>query len=82
MVWVIFVYFVFNSRFDRATEAWRQFHCDLNDLSHWITEAEVLLADARGPDGSLELQRAGLHQQVCVICSENEQAGKSLYSFL
>ncbi|XP_033917143.1 utrophin isoform X1 [Melopsittacus undulatus] len=50
-------------RFDRATEAWRQFHCDLNDLSHWITEAEVLLADARGPDGSLELQRAGLHQQ-------------------
>ncbi|XP_061327414.1 utrophin isoform X1 [Pezoporus flaviventris] len=50
-------------RFDRATEAWRQFHCDLNDLSHWITEAEELLADARGPDGSLELQRAGLHQQ-------------------
>uniref|UniRef100_A0A8B9GA02 Utrophin n=1 Tax=Amazona collaria TaxID=241587 RepID=A0A8B9GA02_9PSIT len=49
-------------RFDRATEAWRQFHCDLNDLSHWITEAEVLLADAQGPDGSLELQRAGIHQ--------------------
>ncbi|XP_075002338.1 utrophin isoform X3 [Calonectris borealis] len=49
--------------FDRAIEAWRQFHCDLNDLSHWITEAEVLLADARGPDGSLELQTAGLHQQ-------------------
>ncbi|XP_064505095.1 utrophin isoform X3 [Pseudopipra pipra] len=49
--------------FDRAIEAWRQFHCDLNDLSHWITEAEALLADARGPDGSLELQRAGLHQQ-------------------
>nr|XP_009930413.1 PREDICTED: utrophin [Opisthocomus hoazin] len=49
--------------FDRAIEVWRQFHCDLNDLSHWITEAEVLLADARGPDGSLELQRAGLHQQ-------------------
>ncbi|XP_029818752.1 utrophin isoform X2 [Manacus vitellinus] len=49
--------------FDRAIEAWRQFHCDLNDLSHWITEAEALLADARGPDGNLELQRAGLHQQ-------------------
>ncbi|XP_009945463.1 PREDICTED: utrophin-like, partial [Leptosomus discolor] len=49
--------------FDRAIEVWRQFHCDLNDLSHWITEAEVLLADARGPDGSLELQTAGLHQQ-------------------
>uniref|UniRef100_A0A803W7Z6 Utrophin n=1 Tax=Ficedula albicollis TaxID=59894 RepID=A0A803W7Z6_FICAL len=49
--------------FDRAIEAWRQFHCDLNDLSHWVAEAEVLLADARGPDGSLELQAAGLHQQ-------------------
>ncbi|XP_039562790.1 utrophin [Passer montanus] len=49
--------------FDRAIEAWRQFHCDLNDLSHWIAEAEALLADARGPDGSLELQAAGLHQQ-------------------
>ncbi|KAM6083392.1 utrophin [Chlamydotis macqueenii] len=49
--------------FDRAIEVWRQFHCDLNDLSHWIMEAEVLLADARGPDGSLELQTAGLHQQ-------------------
>ncbi|XP_056200132.1 utrophin isoform X4 [Falco biarmicus] len=49
--------------FDRAIEAWRQFHCDLNDLSHWVTEAEVLLADARGPDGSLDLQTAGLHQQ-------------------
>ncbi|XP_071405486.1 utrophin isoform X5 [Pithys albifrons albifrons] len=49
--------------FDRALEAWRQFHCDLNDLSHWIAEAEALLADAHGPDGSLELQTAGLHQQ-------------------
>uniref|UniRef100_A0A8C0V2R0 Utrophin n=1 Tax=Cyanistes caeruleus TaxID=156563 RepID=A0A8C0V2R0_CYACU len=49
--------------FDRAVEVWRQFHCDLNDLSHWIAEAEVLLAEARGPDGSLELQTAGLHQQ-------------------
>ncbi|XP_054018725.1 utrophin isoform X4 [Dryobates pubescens] len=49
--------------FDKAVEVWRQFHCDLNDLSHWVTEAEVLLADARGPDGSLELQTAGLHQQ-------------------
>uniref|UniRef100_A0A8B9CLM8 Utrophin n=1 Tax=Anser brachyrhynchus TaxID=132585 RepID=A0A8B9CLM8_9AVES len=53
--------------FDRAIEAWRQFHCDLNDLSQWITEAEGLLADAHGPDGSLDLQTAGLHQQVRTI---------------
>uniref|UniRef100_A0A8C3T7G1 Utrophin n=1 Tax=Chelydra serpentina TaxID=8475 RepID=A0A8C3T7G1_CHESE len=32
--------------FDRAVEDWRQFHCDLNDLTQWITEAEGLLADA------------------------------------
>lgn len=38
----------------------------------------MLLADARGPDGSLELQTAGLHQQVRVIRAENEQDGKSL----
>ncbi|XP_056344799.1 utrophin isoform X2 [Oenanthe melanoleuca] len=50
--------------FDRAMEAWRQFHCDLNDLSHWIAEAEVLLADARAPDGSLELHQQELEEGV------------------
>lgn len=69
----------FYSSFDRAIEAWRQFHCDLNDLSQWITEAEGLLADARGPDGSLDLQTAGLHQQVCVICAVMGQARKSRF---
>nr|XP_014437163.1 utrophin isoform X2 [Pelodiscus sinensis]XP_025035407.1 utrophin isoform X2 [Pelodiscus sinensis] len=49
--------------FDRAVEDWRQFHCDLNDLTQWITEADGLLADARAPDGSLDLETAGLHQQ-------------------
>ncbi|XP_074846537.1 utrophin isoform X2 [Carettochelys insculpta] len=49
--------------FDRAVEDWRQFHCDLNDLTQWITEAEGLLADAHTPDGSLDLEAAGLHQQ-------------------
>uniref|UniRef100_A0A8C0QYS3 Utrophin n=1 Tax=Canis lupus dingo TaxID=286419 RepID=A0A8C0QYS3_CANLU len=33
------------SHFDRAVEEWRQFHCDLNDLTQWITEAEELLAE-------------------------------------
>uniref|UniRef100_A0A8C3T8A5 Utrophin n=1 Tax=Chelydra serpentina TaxID=8475 RepID=A0A8C3T8A5_CHESE len=50
--------------FDRAVEDWRQFHCDLNDLTQWITEAEGLLADAYAPDGSLDLETAGMHQQV------------------
>uniref|UniRef100_A0A8C8VJ87 Utrophin n=1 Tax=Pelusios castaneus TaxID=367368 RepID=A0A8C8VJ87_9SAUR len=49
--------------FDRAVEDWRQFHCDLNDLTQWITEAEGLLADAHTPDGTLDLETVGMHQQ-------------------
>ncbi|XP_067398337.1 utrophin [Emydura macquarii macquarii] len=52
-----------NCCFDRAVEDWRQFHCDLNDLTQWITEAEGLLADAHTPDGTLDLETAGMHQQ-------------------
>lgn len=42
--------------FDRAMEEWRQFHCDLNDLTQWITEAEELLVDTCAPGGSLDLE--------------------------
>ncbi|XP_008579608.1 PREDICTED: utrophin [Galeopterus variegatus] len=49
--------------FDRAVDEWRQFHCDLNDLTQWITEAEELLVDTCAPDGSLNLERARIHQQ-------------------
>ncbi|XP_044242332.2 utrophin isoform X7 [Ursus arctos] len=49
--------------FDRAMEEWRQFHCDLNDLTQWITEAEELLAETFAPDGGLDLEKARVHQQ-------------------
>ncbi|XP_036078207.1 utrophin isoform X2 [Rousettus aegyptiacus] len=49
--------------FDRAVEEWRQFHCDLNDLTQWITEAEELLTDTFAPDGGLDLEKARIHQQ-------------------
>ncbi|ELV13875.1 Utrophin [Tupaia chinensis] len=49
--------------FDRAMEEWRQFHGDLNDLTQWIAEAEELLVDTCAPDGSLDLERARIHQQ-------------------
>uniref|UniRef100_A0A8D0GH24 Dystrophin n=1 Tax=Sphenodon punctatus TaxID=8508 RepID=A0A8D0GH24_SPHPU len=49
--------------FDKSVEEWRQFHCDLNDLTQWVTEAEGLLADAHAPDGSLNFKIAGMHQQ-------------------
>ncbi|XP_015203173.2 utrophin isoform X3 [Lepisosteus oculatus] len=49
--------------FDKSVEEWRQFHCDLNDLSQWVTEAEQVLADGKGPDGALDLEEAKMHQQ-------------------
>ena len=55
--------------FDRAVEEWRQFHCDLNDLSQWLRDTEGLMAEGTGPDGQLDLDTAALHQQVCVrVC--------------
>ncbi|XP_040821528.1 utrophin isoform X4 [Ochotona curzoniae] len=50
------------SCFDRAVEEWRDFHCDLNDLTQWITEAEEVLADTCAPDGSLDTEKARVHQ--------------------
>ncbi|KAF7254186.1 Utrophin, partial [Varanus komodoensis] len=49
--------------FDKSVEEWRQFHCDLNDLSHWLTEAERSLAEAHAPDGRLDIETARIHQQ-------------------
>ncbi|KAM3931893.1 utrophin isoform 2-T2 [Leptodactylus fuscus] len=51
------------SRFDRAQEEWRQFHCDLNDLTQWINQAEGLLAQAHTPGGILDLEKAQVHQR-------------------
>lgn len=45
--------------FDGAVEEWRQFHCDMNDLSQWLSDAEKVLAD-----GELHLDRAHAQQQV------------------
>ncbi|XP_037397389.1 utrophin isoform X2 [Pygocentrus nattereri] len=49
--------------FDRAVEEWRQFHCDMNDLSQWLTETEQVLADGSGPDGELDLGRVRAQQE-------------------
>lgn len=63
-----FIWLLSLSYFDRAMEEWRQFHCDLNDLTHWITEAEELLAGTFAPDGGLDLEKAKIHQQVSAFC--------------
>uniref|UniRef100_A0A087YNX0 Utrophin n=1 Tax=Poecilia formosa TaxID=48698 RepID=A0A087YNX0_POEFO len=49
--------------FDRAIEEWGRFHCDLKDLSQWLTEAEILLSESVGPDGQLDLGYARQHQE-------------------
>uniref|UniRef100_UPI0037E8DCF8 utrophin isoform X4 n=1 Tax=Semicossyphus pulcher TaxID=241346 RepID=UPI0037E8DCF8 len=49
--------------FDRAIEEWRQFHCDMNDMSQWLTDTEMLLLESVGPDGQLDLHSARQHQE-------------------
>ncbi|XP_029983839.1 utrophin isoform X3 [Sphaeramia orbicularis] len=48
--------------FDRAIEEWRQFHCDMNDMSQWLTDTETLLSESIGPEGQLDLDSARQHQ--------------------
>lgn len=45
-------------------EEWRQFHCDMNDLSQWLTDTERLMSESVGPDGQLDLDSARQHQEV------------------
>ncbi|XP_041832153.1 utrophin isoform X2 [Melanotaenia boesemani] len=49
--------------FDRAVEKWGQFHCDLKDLTQWLTDTEMLLSESIGPDGQLDLDSACQHQE-------------------
>ncbi|XP_060096541.1 utrophin isoform X3 [Heteronotia binoei] len=49
--------------FDKSVEEWRQFHCDLNDLSQWLAEAEGLLTVVQTPDVSMNIEMARIHQQ-------------------
>ncbi|KAM4529492.1 utrophin isoform 3-T3 [Fundulus diaphanus] len=49
--------------FDRAIEGWGRFHCDMKDLTQWLTETETLLSKSLGPDGQLDLGSAQQHQE-------------------
>uniref|UniRef100_A0A3Q3G3A5 Utrophin n=1 Tax=Labrus bergylta TaxID=56723 RepID=A0A3Q3G3A5_9LABR len=49
--------------YDRAVEEWRQFHCDMNDMSQWLSDTETLLSESVGPDGQLDLESARQHQE-------------------
>ncbi|XP_024863232.1 utrophin isoform X2 [Kryptolebias marmoratus] len=49
--------------FDRALEEWGQFHCDLKDISQWLTDTETQLSESVTPDGQLDLESAQQHQE-------------------
>ncbi|KAG7239203.1 hypothetical protein INR49_029954, partial [Caranx melampygus] len=63
--------------FDRAIEEWGQFHCDMNDLSQWLTDTEALLSESVGPDGQLDLDSAQQHQEALAeeMDAQNERLG-------
>uniref|UniRef100_A0A672HW03 Utrophin n=1 Tax=Salarias fasciatus TaxID=181472 RepID=A0A672HW03_SALFA len=50
--------------FDRAVEEWGQFHCDLKDLSQWLTDTEILLSESVRPDGQLDVESARQRQEL------------------
>ena len=38
-------------RWEKAVAVWRQFHCDLKDVTSWMTHAEKVLEDTSGESG-------------------------------
>lgn len=64
MSWLAMLFFVVCRNFDCAIEEWGRFHCDLKDLTQWLTETETLLSESVAPDGQLDLESAQRHQEV------------------
>ncbi|XP_076840282.1 LOW QUALITY PROTEIN: utrophin [Brachyhypopomus gauderio] len=61
--------------FDRAVEEWRQFHCDLSDLSQWLSEAERALSDpSTRPDAQPDPERLRAQQEELEEGLESQQA--------
>lgn len=59
-------------------EEWKQFHCDLDDLTQWLSEAEDLLVGTCAPDSSLDLEKARTHQLVSVSQGQGVQEAGTL----
>ncbi|XP_064628408.1 dystrophin-like isoform X4 [Lineus longissimus] len=52
-----------HGRLLKALEQWRQFHCDMKDMTSWLSDAEDLLIRSRRDDGSLDMEVAQVHQK-------------------
>ena len=45
-------------------EQWRQFHCDIKDVTTWLEEVEAKLSDTKNEDETLNVQAAMAIQKV------------------
>ena len=48
-------------RWEKAVAVWRQFHCDLKDVTSWMTHAEKVLDET---SGEIEFSAAKKEQKV------------------
>ena len=51
-------------RWEKSVTVWRQYHCDLKDLTSWLTQAEKSLADSKTASGDLDVDKAKVVQKV------------------
>ena len=54
-------------RWEKSMSTWRQFHCDIRDLTSWLNQTEKTLADSKTASGDLQLDKAKVIQKVCKI---------------
>lgn len=55
-------------RWEKAVAVWRQFHCDLKDVTSWMTNAEKVLEDTSGEsefNTAKKEQKVGLKKVFC-----------------
>ena len=55
-------------RWEKAVAVWRQFHCDLKDVTLWMTNAEKVLEDTSGEsefNTAKKEQKVGLKKVHC-----------------
>lgn len=67
------VFISFYRRFDRSVEKWRNFHHDMKNFNHWLTEAEQNLAkiwiESEDPEVSTTKQyiKVGLNYNIFLL---------------
>ena len=52
------------AQYEKSSSIWQQFHCDLKELTLWITKAENKLAETKFPSGEINDELAIREQEV------------------